>query len=114
MKTIVMIIAILFVTAGIAQEKKPEIVIQTSGECGMCKDRIEEKLNYTKGIIFSELDVESKKLTVKYVAKTITADEIRQIISELGYDADDVKANPAEVKKLPACCQPGGMSKEKH
>lgn len=36
------------------------VVIQTSAECGDCEDRIESMLNYTKGVKFSELDIESK------------------------------------------------------
>jgi hypothetical protein len=31
----------------------------------------------------------------------------------IGYDADEMKAKPEMVKKLPACCQPGGMKKQK-
>jgi len=26
----------------------------------------------------------------------------------VGYDADDMKADPEAVKLLPKCCQPGG------
>ncbi len=101
-----------FFTFSIGQEVKTS-VIKTSSECGSCKKRIEEKLNYTKGVKFAELDVPSKNLTVKYSTKKITLDEIKTILSELGYDADEVKAVPEAVKKLPACCQPGGMKKQK-
>ena len=52
-----------------------------------------------------------KKVTVGYNPKKISLDEIRKIISETGYDADDLKANPKSVEKLPACCKPGGMKK---
>lgn len=110
MKTIVIFLALLLSFTSFGQsDNKQEVVIQTSAECGQCKKRIEEKLNYTRGVVFAELDVPSKKLTVKFKADKITLDEIRTIITELGYDADDVKANPSAVKKLPKCCQPNGM-----
>lgn len=86
-----------------------EVVIKTSSECGMCKERIEEKLNYTKGVTYVNLDVSSKLLTVKYKEEKVTLEKIKEIISNLGYDADDVKANPESQKNLPACCKPNGM-----
>ena len=90
-------------------EKFKTIIIQTSAECGDCKERLEEKLNYSSGIKFAELDLESKKLTVKFATSKITEAKIKLIINEIGYDADDQKANKEAVQKLPLCCQPGGM-----
>ena len=90
-------------------EKFKTIIIQTSAECGDCKARLEEKLNYTSGIKFAELDLESKKLTVKFATSKITEAQIKEIINEIGYDADDQKAKKEAVQKLPLCCQPGGM-----
>jgi copper chaperone CopZ len=90
---------------------KETTTIQTNAECGQCKEKIEGKLNYTKGIIFAELDVPSKELTVKYKTNKITLEEIRVLVSEIGYDADEVKANPESQENLPKCCQPGGMSR---
>ena len=90
-------------------EKFKTIIIQTSAECGDCKERIEGKLNYTSGIKFAELNLESKKLTVKFATSKITEAQIKEIINEIGYDADDLKAKKEAVQKLPLCCQPGGM-----
>jgi mercuric ion binding protein len=108
MKTI-----LLFVFAVIAlsfvQPKTEQAVIRTSAECGQCKERIESKLNYTKGVVFAELNYETQALTVKFKPTKITLAEIRTIVSELGYDADDVKANAEKQRELPACCLPGGM-----
>lgn len=109
---IILLFTFFMIQTATAQEKKTTVetvVIQTSAECGDCKDRIEEMLNYTKGIKFSELDLETKKVTVKYSTKKITSQEIKSKLSELGYDADEIKSNPSSVRKLPACCHPGGM-----
>jgi periplasmic mercuric ion binding protein len=95
----------------VKSKKSQKVVIKTSAECGQCKDRIEEKFNYTKGVVFSELDYETKELTMKFKPNTITLEEIKKILSEMGYDADEVKANKKAQKSLPLCCQPGGMSK---
>ncbi len=113
MKNVIMIVfAVMFVQFANAQEKKAKyetVVIQTSAECGDCQERIANMLNYTKGVKFSELDIESKKLTVKFQPAKISLETIKQKLVELGYDADEMKANPEAQQKLPSCCQPGGM-----
>lgn len=114
MKKIVGLFIIVISIASCAMLKggeKKVSVIQTNAECGMCKERIEGELNYTKGIVFAELNVSTKALTVKHNIEVITLAEIRKIVSEIGYDADEVKANPKAQEELPACCQPGGMGK---
>ena len=111
MKNIILIFALFFIGTAFSQTENQQdtITIQTSAECGMCKDRLEGALNYTKGVKFAELNLANKTIFVKFNPKKISIDEIRKVISETGYDADEVKANPASVEKLPACCKPGGM-----
>lgn len=109
MKNILFLLSILFITSAVQAQKTEEVQIKTSAECGSCKDRLEGKLNYVDGIRFAELDVETKMLTVKFKPATISLEEIKKMITELGYDADDMRANPEAVEKLPACCKPGGM-----
>lgn len=111
MKTI-LVICIAFLGFSFKQDAKPQLVtIKTSAECGDCKERIESKLNYTKGIVFSELDFKTKDLTVKFKPTKITLEQIKQIVSDLGYDADELRANVDAQKALPLCCQPHGMGK---
>ena len=112
MKNLVLTLVISCFTLVAYGQKVQTKVIHTSAECGSCKERIEGVLNFTKGVKFAELDVESKDLTVKYKTKKISLDEIKKILVETGYDADDMKANPEAVEKLPACCKPGGMEKQ--
>lgn len=113
MKNSLILLVLLFVSSfGFSQKptgKTETVVIQTSAECGECKERIEGKLNYTKGVKFAELDVDSRKLTVKFKNDVISLDEIKKEISLLGYQADEVKADQDAFDKLPACCKPNGM-----
>jgi mercuric ion binding protein len=114
MKAVSICILMLFtVVYGFGQNTKPPkqqtVVIQTSAQCGDCKTRIEGGLNYTKGVKFAELDMTTKKVTVKFKPKTTNSEALKKIISSIGYDADEVKADPLAIKKLPLCCQPGGM-----
>ncbi len=111
MKNILTIALVLFTLTAFGQKQKKvqQIDIQTSAECGSCKERLEGKLNYTSSIVFADLDVPSKVLTVKFKTKKISLEEIKKIVSELGYDADEMKANPTAYEALSQCCKVGGM-----
>ena len=88
---------------------KPTAYIQTNAQCGDCKERIEGVLNFEKGIIYSNMDLDTKIVEVKYNTNKTSLEEIKTTISAIGYSADDVKAEESAQAKLPACCQPGGM-----
>src|ERR1041385_2055417 len=81
------------------------VKIKTSAECDMCKERIEKQVSLMKGVKKADLDLATKVLTVEYKAKKTSPNKIRKVISDIGYDADDVKANNKANKNLPACCQ---------
>lgn len=115
LKAILMTAALLIGMAANAQDAEQKkdksvnkIEIQTSAQCEMCKERLEKDLAYEKGVKFVELDLETKVLTVKYKADKTDADKLRKAVSKIGYDADDVEADPEAYAKLPACCQKGG------
>ena len=97
------VVMMLFVGFGFSQSKQVEI--KTSAQCEMCKKRIEDKLNYTKGVKFVELDVASKVLTVKFNTSKITDKEVKDVVASIGYHADDVKRNEQAHSKLPGCCK---------
>lgn len=102
-----LVIIIISFTAANAQKKKTEIIEINTGSviCGMCKENIETALAYEKGIKKSNLDVKKKIITVKYNPKKTSPDKIRKAISEAGYDADDIKADPVAFNKLEECCK---------
>ncbi len=81
------------------------IEIRTSAQCDMCKERIEEALAFEKGVKKAELDVDSQIVTVTYKKDKTNPEKIRKAISRVGYDADDVPADPKAYAKLDACCK---------
>ena len=107
MKKILSLLLVLFVFTISAQTKTPKtkvIEIKTSVICE-CHGNLITKLNYTKGVVFAELDLESQMVTVKYKTKTISDSQIHQIISKTGYHADAMKRTEIAFKNLPACCR---------
>lgn len=92
---------------------KTEVVnIQTSAVCESCKARIEKALKATPGIADANLNLDNKKIKVKYYPERISADQIRTVIANTGYDADNVKRTDAAFKSLPHCCQKAGAACE--
>ena len=125
-KLLVTLIAVLLVLGAAAQSKTTApntqkqtttvsskastlttITIQTnaSKNCKSCVNRFKENVPFFKGVKDYTFDTATAKLTVTYDTKKTTADQIRKQISDLGYDADKVKANEAARAKLPACCR---------
>lgn len=91
-----------------AKNKKETITIKTSAQCEMCKERIEKALAYTKGVKKSNLDVDSKTITVVYNPGKVSPEKIREAISKTGYDADSIPADSKAYESLPGCCKKGG------
>ncbi len=90
-----------------AQQKKPVTVkIQTPGaQCDECKRRIEEYLKYEEGVTKVVVYPRSKYTQVTYLTDRTNIENIKTAIANIGYDADDVKANEEAYKKLPKTCK---------
>ena len=104
-KIIISMIALFAIVKVQAQETSAEIKIKVSSVCGMCKSTIEKGLAFEKGVKRSDLKVSESTITVIYNPKKTTPEKIRLAISNIGYDADEVKANPKAYDKLDACCK---------
>ena len=107
MKTILLSLFLLS-TQLLFSQKPITVQIKTSAQCGDCKERIEGKLNQTKGVIYAELNLETKVVEVKFKESKTNKETLKGVIVGIGYDADDQKANLEAQKALPLCCQPNG------
>ena len=104
-KLIIVLFSILTVNAW---AQKETVNILTSAPCvGMlcCKEKIEEEMQFTRGVTAVDLEIETGILTVTFKTKKTDADKLRKVISSIGYNADDVKANKKAHDNLPSCCQ---------
>ena len=103
-----LIIALFSILTINAWAQKETVEILTSASCfeGLCcKERIEEEMQFTRGVTAVDLDIESQVLSVTFKTKKTDIDKLRQVISSIGYNADDVKGNKKAHDKLPSCCQ---------
>lgn len=88
--------------AGFAQEKTEKIKV--SGECGMCKGKI-EKAAKAAGATYAVWSVDAKELTVKYNSTSSNSAKIQESVAAAGYDTEKVKATDEAYNKLDGCCQ---------
>lgn len=94
-----------------AQTKKETFAV--SGECKMCKKKIETAAK-AAGASYAVWDVDSKKLTVKYDQATVTTAAIQQHIADAGYDTPTAKASDSAYNNLDECCQYERTSQADH
>lgn len=81
-------------------------VIQTpTVQCEQCKKRIEDDLKRVDGILKVQVDFKKKVTKVSFVTDRTNIEYIKTAIANVGYDADDVAANPEAYKRLPKSCQ---------
>lgn len=98
-------------TTGFAQVKKAvqSATIQTpTVHCEECKKRIEEDLKRVDGIQKIVVDYKRKTTKVTFIADRTNIEYIKTAIANVGYDADDVKANPEAYNRLPKVCRKPG------
>jgi len=101
----VLILGVVSGTAAYKPSKEKEVTIKTSAQCGMCKERLERNLTLSKGVVGAVLNLNDKVITVKYNPKKTDEAKIKKIITETGYDADNLMCVQSAHDKLPSCCQ---------
>jgi len=107
-----------FTGVSLAQQK-PQLTatIKTpTVQCQQCKDRIERYMSHEEGIVKINVDYKKKITTVTWLTDRTNIENIKAMIANVGYDADDVTAEPDAYKRLPTCCKKpedgGGHKKE--
>jgi periplasmic mercuric ion binding protein len=105
MKTKVSYIFILLsiIALPLFAQKTVKANIHVSGNCFMCKQRIETALDQP-GIKSALWNVETKNLEVVYNSNKISEDRIHEIVAAAGHDTDKQKSSDEVYSKLPFCC----------
>lgn len=85
--------------------KASTVTIQTNGRCERCGKVLEACFKNDISVMSCHYDVKTAKLTLSYDPKATSPDLLRKKISSIGYDADNVKADPKARAKLPECCR---------
>ena len=98
MKTLVKSVFIVFALVlvnqpeALAKKEVKEIKILSNPDCNHCKEKLEHNLKFEKGVTTVNVDIKTKYITISYRPDKTNPDKLRQAISKLGYNADDIKA----------------------
>ncbi|MBK6346366.1 MAG: heavy-metal-associated domain-containing protein [Bacteroidales bacterium] len=76
-----------------------------SGNCEMCKDRIEKAAISVKGVDTAVWDVDSKKIAVKFYGSETDVNALQKAIALVGHDTEKYKAENDIYDGLPSCCK---------
>jgi periplasmic mercuric ion binding protein len=113
LKTLTVLLVMLLSHTISAQKQKTvqKAIIRTAITCDHCKQcetcggLLEQRLLKQSGVQMITLDEKAMTITVIYNSKKTDLATIRSAISKLGYDADDVKADPTGYEQLDGCCK---------
>lgn len=110
LSAIVLVLIVFSVSA--QQTKKTEtLIIKTQIYCDHCKQcescggRFEREIPFIKGVKDYSFDDKAMTITITYNTKQTTPEKLRLAIAAIGFDADEVKADPKAVAKLDDCCK---------
>jgi len=78
--------------------------ITVSGNCGMCRARIEKAAMDTKGVYKAQWNKETKELSVSFDPRKVSLATIEKNIAKSGHDTQNSKAANATYENLPGCC----------
>lgn len=78
--------------------------IKVSGNCDMCKARI-EKAAKIEGVSKAEWSDETKLLTLVYDPSKVKRDDVEKKIAAVGHDTEKFKADDKVYNGLPGCCK---------
>ena len=107
------VLALCIALAGtcIAQDKTE--TFNVSGNCGMCKTKI-EKAAKDAGATTATWNKETKALTVSYNSSSTNTAKIQQKIADVGYDNAGFTATEDSYNKLHSCCKYDRVSTDTH
>ncbi|WP_303918507.1 efflux RND transporter periplasmic adaptor subunit [Draconibacterium sediminis] len=86
------------------QTSAEHVMIKVLGNCGMCKDRIEEASLSVGGVESANWDDETEMLHLNFNASKTSSEEVQKVIAAVGHDTEKYKAPDTVYEALPECC----------
>jgi len=105
--SLVFLAIIGFIYSSSAQIKTTDkAVIKTpTVACDNCRDYIEFTVGHEYGVTSVKVDIKKKTTTVTWLTDRTTLENIKVAIANIGYDADNIEAEPSAWRGLPKECK---------
>ena len=78
---------------------------RVSGNCDICKGRIEKAAMSVSGVSNAVWDTKTKKIRLEYNSSETNLNAISKVIAKVGHDTENDKADSKIYNNLPACCK---------
>lgn len=101
----IVLVALIFVTTGFAQEKNKKLNMEVDGVCGMCKMRIEKAALGVKGVKYALWDIPSHNLSLIIDERKTDPMKIKMALVAAGHDTKELKATEEAYNKVMPCCR---------
>ena len=98
------VLGLLMIVSSLAVAQTKTETFKVSGNCGMCKTKI-EKAAKEAGAKEASWNADTKELTVTYKSSSTNTAKIQQKIADVGYDNAGFKATAESYAKLHGCCK---------
>lgn len=116
MKKIILILSCFFVVsvlhAQVMSAKAKTVIIKSANlRCWECSERldkyltVENKSFLESAIIEWKINLQKGEIKIKYLPDRANIEDIKAVINNAGFDADNEKAEPEAYKKLPTACK---------
>ena len=115
MKNFILAVIVFISTSNssFAQHGMGKAVIHTPGVMAeVCKTSIENFLVHEYGVSSVKADYRKHIVTVTWYPNRTNIENIKTALANMGYDADDVTAEPGAFKRLPPACKSLGIKKD--
>lgn len=76
-----------------------------SGNCDLCKERIEKAAKSVKGVKSAFWDAKTQKIHMEFDPKETNLENIEKAIAKVGHDTEKFKAEDKVYNSLPECCK---------
>lgn len=78
---------------------------KVSGNCTMCKARIEKVARSVTGVSKADWNITTKMLAIEFDPQKAKVADVQAAIARSGHDNDGANASTATYDNLPPCCQ---------
>ena len=79
--------------------------VLVSGNCDMCKEKIESAAKSIDGVKSAKWNSYSEKLKLKFNSELTSTNVIEKEIANIGYDTQNFKASDKSYNNLHFCCK---------
>ncbi|MFZ9694949.1 MAG: heavy-metal-associated domain-containing protein [Chitinophagaceae bacterium] len=103
-----LLFVLFFSGASLFAQVKPvvtQIIKIPQASCISCKERIESQVKRYDGVLEFVVNYRKGEARVKFLTDRTDIEQIKTAISNTGYDADDILANPDAYNRLPKACK---------